>query len=114
VTYSSERQFYRLDFPPKERPGFVVGELVMPVVEVSEGGMRYEPVSGHRPEIGEQVDGVVRFRQAGDVEVRGTVSRWQGSTVVVIFERPGLPYAAIMQEQRFLMRRYPERFRGRG
>ena len=112
--FSSERRYYRLDFPPKERPEFVVGNVSMPVAEVSEGGMRYEPVADHAPEIGEQVTGTVKFKRAGEVEVIGTVSRRQGPTIVLIFERPGLPYAAIMQEQRFLMKRYADRFRGKG
>ena len=113
MSNSSERQFYRLDFPPKERPQLIIGTQSMPIVECSEGGLRYEPAAGHRPEIGEQIAGVVRFRRAGDFEVTGTVSRTQGSNIVLVFERPGLPYAAIMQEQRFLMQRYPDRFRPR-
>jgi hypothetical protein len=111
MSYSVERRFYRLNFPEKERPAFVVGDHSMNVVEVSEGGLRYEPVPGHEPAIGGKLQGRVTFRHAGEFAVTGTVSRMQESTLVIVLERPGLPYAALMEEQRFLMKRYPERFR---
>lgn len=107
---TGKREYYRLDFPPKERPALLVGSLSMPVIEVSERGLRYEPAPGHAPAIGERLEGIVRLRRAGEVEISGTVSRTQGSTLVLILDGAGLPYAAILEEQRYLMRQYPARF----
>jgi hypothetical protein len=114
MSWSIERRFYRLDFPERERPGFVISDHPMPVHEISERGLRYEPLAGHAPIVGERVQGRVAFRHAGDFDVAGAISRTQGDTVVVVLDPPGLPYASIMEEQRFLMRRYPERFRRNG
>jgi hypothetical protein len=108
--YPSERQYYRLDFPLKERPELLVGSDSMPVVEVSERGLRFEPAPSHASAIGDRLQGVVRFRRAGEVDITGTISRAQGSSLVLILEGRGVPYAAILEEQRYLMRHYPARF----
>ncbi len=112
MPFPAERSYYRLTFPPREHPEFVVGEHAMTVVELSERGVRYEPAPGHAPATGETVEGTLRFRRGDAHDVAGRLSRRQGSTLIVVFDPPGLPYAAIMAEQRYLMQHYPARFHG--
>jgi hypothetical protein len=110
MPFSVERSYYRLTFPPRENPHFIVGEDVMTVVELSERGVRYVPAPAHAPEVGTLLEGTVRFRRGDAYDVTGVLSRRQGPTLVVVFDAPGLPYAAIMAEQRYLMHHYPARF----
>ncbi|HEX9565875.1 MAG TPA: hypothetical protein VF981_17985 [Gemmatimonadaceae bacterium] len=112
MPYERERQFYRLRFPPDDLAEFLIGQLKMPIHEASERGIRYEPVAGHEPEPGDDVMGTVVFKRVGKFPVRGTMSRRQESTIVVVLEPPGLPYSAVMAEQLYLRKRYPERFAG--
>jgi hypothetical protein len=110
MPYDRERQYYRLLFPPGDLAEFTVGALRMHIHEVSERGIRYEPVAGHDPRIGDELEGVVVFKRVGQFPIRGKLSRRQGTTVVLVIDAPGIPYAALLQEQLHLRRRYPERF----
>jgi hypothetical protein len=109
MSFDKERQYYRIQFPPGDLAEFIIGPLKMHIHEASERGIRYEPRDGHRPEEGDVVEGQVIFKRVGQFEVTGKMSRWQGNTVVVILEPPGLPYSALMQEQLYLRKRYPTR-----
>jgi hypothetical protein len=110
MPFSHERSYYRLTFPMNEHPEFCVGALAMPVLECSERGVRYAPAPGHTPAVGDRISGVVRFKRGGDVEVVGTLSRAQGSSLVIVFNPPGIPFGVLMAEQRYLLAHYPERF----
>jgi hypothetical protein len=109
MPYDKERQYYRIQFPPGDLAEFIIGPLTMHIHEASERGIRYEPRDGHRQEEGDVGEGQVICRRVGQFEVTGRMSRWQGNTVVVILEPPGLPYSALMQEQLYLRKRYPTR-----
>lgn len=111
MSYDKERQFYRLLFPPGDLAEFRVDAFRMHIHEVSERGVRYEPKPGHEPKVGDEIEGTVIFKRVGQFEVKGKMVRWQSGTAVVVLEPPGLPYSALMQEQLFLRKRYPERFR---
>jgi hypothetical protein len=110
MSYPHERQYYRLSFPIQERPQFQVGAVVMPIIECSERGFRYEPARGHAPELGDSLEGRIKFRRGTEVEVAGTVTRRQDATLVLVLDSPGVPFSVLMAEQRHLRRHYPERF----
>lgn len=112
MPYEKERQYYRTQIPHGDVAILRVGPHQLPIREISERGIRYEPVPGHQPEIGEQVVGIAAFKTIGEVEVVGTVLREQGTSLVIVLEPPGIPYATIMALQQFLMTRYPGRTRG--
>lgn len=107
MAYDRERQFYRVLFPPGDLAEFLVGPLRMHIHEASERGIRYEPAGDHAPKQGEPVSGIVLFKRVGEFEISGTMSRRQGSTIVIVLDPPGLPYAALIAEQLYLRRRYP-------
>ena len=89
-----------------------VGAIQMPIREISERGIRYDPAPTHQPEVGEQISGIAAFKTIGEVEVTGKFVRIQGKSLVVVLDPPGIPYATLMALQRFLMKRYPGRARG--
>jgi hypothetical protein len=72
------------------------------VVDVSERGLRYEARDLDVPAIGTLVYGVVRFRGSGEIELTGTAIRTHGELVVLALEPPGVPFANILKEQRYL------------
>ena len=110
MSYSQERQYYRLSFPLQERPHFQVGNVAMPIIECSERGFRYEPAAPHAPEVGDEISGRIKFRRGTEVAVAGTITRRQDATLVLVLDSPGVPFAVLMAEQRHLRRHYPERF----
>jgi hypothetical protein len=110
MSYTHERQYYRLSFPFQERPQFQVGAVAMPIIECSERGFRYEPVATHAPQIGDEIAGRIKFRRGTEVDVAGTITRRQDDTLVLVLDSPGVPFAVLMAEQRHLRRHYPERF----
>ncbi len=112
MSHPYDRSTFRIQYPERVRPELVLREGTRPVVDVSEHGLRYQSAGEALPEIGTEVEGLVRFRQrADDVHVRGVVIRCQGGQVAIRLEVPGLPRATLFAEQRFLWTRYPHIFR---
>jgi hypothetical protein len=106
MKYERDRQFYRTKIRSGDVAVFRVGAFRMPIREISEGGIRYEPSSDHAPEIGERVNGTVVLETIGDIGVSGTFTRIQDGSFVLMLDPPGIPDATITAFQRFLMQRY--------
>lgn len=75
MSSSKERAYYRLSFPIQEQPEFRVGDVAMPVLDVSERGFRYLPKPGHAPEVGDVIQGTIHFRHGVTVDIEGPVNR---------------------------------------
>jgi hypothetical protein len=110
MSYSSERSYYRIAYPPSARAELHVGDRACPVMEISERGFRFDPGEGDALAIGDAIEGVVHFACGLVFDIAGTIAREQSSTLVVLLGQPTLPFAAIMEEQRFLRQHYPMRF----
>jgi hypothetical protein len=102
----SRRDHYRVTYPFAERPSLEVGWTALEVVECSERGLRYDVGERHRPAIGSEVAGRLVFRSGGVLDVVGQVVRIQNGLVAVVLQPPGIPFAIVIHEQRYL--------RGRG
>jgi hypothetical protein len=102
----SRRNHYRVTYPFAERPALETGRASFEVVECSESGLRFELGERRAPSVGSQVAGKVVFRSGGTVDVVGEVVRLQAGLVALVLGAPGIPYAVVMREQRYL--------RGRG
>lgn len=109
MPFDQERQYYRMLLPPGDTVTFDPGHRRMPVLEISERGLRYAPGTGEYLEPGTPVTGTVRMKTIGEFEVTGTVSRWQDRSIVIVFDSPGLRYTALMSLQLYLRRHYPDR-----
>src|SRR5262245_20130827 len=107
MSFDKERQYFRALIPPGDVAEFVVGALRMPIREVSERGIRYDPDAAHQPEVGDEISGVAKFKTLGEVSVTGKFVRTQGTSIVVVLDPPGIPYATLMALQLFLRKRYP-------
>lgn len=105
MPFTSRRALYRIVYPLDERPTFEIGRFVYEVVDCSERGVRYEIKDRRVPEVGTPLGGTVLFRRGAQVEVTGEVIRTREATVVLILDAPGIPFADILAEQRYLRSR---------
>ena len=98
----SRRNHYRVLYPFAERPALEIGWTSFDVAECSESGLRYELGQRHSPSIGAQVAGKVLFKSGETVDVTGEVVRLQDGLVALALHPPGIPFAVVMREQRYL------------
>lgn len=108
--YAVERAHYRLAYPTRERPRFLLDDAGLEVVDCSERGLRFRAPDGPAPDPGTTVHGTLVFRRSGTVDVEGAVVRIQDGEVAVHLTEPGVPFSLIWAEQRWLRSRYPDRF----
>jgi hypothetical protein len=98
----SRRAVYRVVYPVRERPSFLVGADSFSVMDCSELGLRYQVSDAHLPGLGETVSGLLRFRRGAEVRVAGEVVRVEHGTVALWFRSQPIPLAEVMNERRYL------------
>ena len=98
----SRRNHYRVTYPFAERPSLEIGRTSFEVVECSEQGLRYVLGERHSPTMGSQVAGRLVFRSGEVIDVAGDVVRLQDGSVALVLEAPGIPFALVIREQRYL------------
>ncbi len=104
--WAHERSLFRIRYPLRERPSLVVDGVAHEVVDCCEGGIRF--VGGRESwATGSTLEGLLTLRGGSTVAVRGRVLRVQEGEVAVALDSPGIPFAAILEEQRYLRSRYP-------
>ena len=110
MKWPHERAFYRIEYPTRERPKFETNGEALDVLDACESGIRFE-VRRDDLEIGDAVRGVVRFRRGDDVAVEGFVVRLGEGFAAIQLKPPGIPLKVMFDEQRFLLRHYPQQIR---
>jgi hypothetical protein len=98
----SRRNHYRVIYPFAERPSIELGRISFEVVECSEHGLRYELGERRAPTVGSQVAGRLVFRSGETLDVVGDVLRLQGDFVALALQPPGISFALVIREQRYL------------
>lgn len=103
---SSRRELYRIAYPIAERPTFRIGRYAYEVLDCSERGLRYEVKNRRTPSLGTPLGGVLEFRREdASIEIAGEVIRVRAEIVVLALDAPGIPFAHIIAEQRYLRSR---------
>ena len=102
--YRFEREHYRIEYPTAARPRFLVDGAQREIVDICEQGLRYRAAEGERRSVGEEVEGIVRFRRGEDVRVIGAVVRL-GDQEVALRLGVGVPLRAVLEEQRYIRER---------
>jgi hypothetical protein len=80
------------------------------VIDVSEGGLRFQCPDLHGITAGQQVQAVITFADMGKAEVEGTVVRIEPRRVALQLS-VGVPYSRIVREQLHLLSRAATRSR---
>jgi hypothetical protein len=102
-----EREYYRIQYPVRERPRFLVDGRDYEVLNCSEMGVCYV-VPGEAPVVpGDVVHGKIRFSRGDEVEIEGVVVRVQDGTVALHLSGMPIPFVVIFNEQRYLRQKYP-------
>ena len=99
------REFFRIRYPSVERPQMEVDDDRFDVAELSEGGLR---VLGDFDELesGHQIEATLRLLCGSSLPVTASFSRIEDGEAV--FDNlQGVSFAEIMNEQRYLIRKYP-------
>ena len=99
------REFFRIRYPSVERPQMEMGDDRFDVAELSEGGLH---VLGEFEELesGHQMEAVLRLLCGSSLKVTATFSRIEDGEAV--FDNlQGVSFGEMMNEQRYLIRKYP-------
>jgi hypothetical protein len=100
----NRRDFYRIPYPPEDRPRFVLADSICEVLDCSERGLRYRSSASYLPPVGEEISGRLRFQRGEEVWVRGGIVRVEGEEIALHLENAGIPFGTILQEQFYLRR----------
>jgi hypothetical protein len=99
---NSRRDHYRVMYPFAERPTLEIGRAAFEIIECSERGLRYDVGERRSPTLGTPVAGRIAFRSGEMLDVVGEVVRLQDGLVAVVLQPPGISFATVMHEQRYL------------
>lgn len=103
----SRREYFRVVYPISARPQFEAGNANFAVIDCSETGLNCGLVpGGDVPSVGTAFDGVIYFKSGEETSVAGEVVRSDGQTIGVALKRKAIPFAVILNEQRFLRQRF--------
>ncbi len=110
ATDLEKRANYRVHFPRAERPLLVINEHHYEVVDCSVRGLccivnAWQP----RLVLGDQIEGLVRFRDRAQAPVRGLVVRIQEGEIALYLPDTEIPFAILRGEERYLLAHYRAR-----
>lgn len=103
-TYSGQerRRHYRIRYPVMHRPSVDVWGRRYEVIDVSEGGVRFDCPNLESVAAGQPVQAIITFDDASKADVEGTVVRVERRRVALEFT-VGIPYSRIVREQLHLL-----------
>lgn len=105
MRYSRQRAFYRVQYPTQERPTFLFDRVEVPVFDVSEYGIRFSTHPDVDLTLGQELEGLLRFRERATQKIHGEVVWIRNRTAGLKLSEP-VPFSIILDEQRYLRSRY--------
>ncbi len=105
----NSREFYRVEYPEQERPLIKINEDELEVIDISEKGGKFLNDKGVKLDPGSMVEGTITFHNGEAITVMGKVLRAFSDQVVICFTK-GVPFGAILNEQRYLKENYKHLF----
>ena len=106
-TDQDRRQDHRIRYPKAERPFFLCDGKSFPVIDLSARGVRYLGSGSPLPPPYATINGILRFRRGNKVNIEAVVLRVQNEEVVLHLLKREIPFAVLMDEQRYLLLHYP-------
>jgi hypothetical protein len=100
------RGFYRIEYPPPERPKILIAGRTYRVIDLSEKGVRFLCDELFTPKEGEQVRAKITFRENDSVDVAGVVLRKSLEQCALKLNQVSIPLKKVMAEQRYLLAKY--------
>jgi len=106
IQEDESRSYYRLEYPPAERPTVRYKGRDYRVSEASEGGVKILLDRHCVVRVGQFFAGVIRFKDGGIVPVVGVVLRHDKREMVVKFAI-GISFSRMLAEQVRIRKKYP-------
>jgi len=104
-----QRDFFRLIYPPADRPNIKIEESRFPVGDLSEMGIKFFHQETIKFPVGVRMKGTIIFKDGSKCEVEGDILRVDVDSTpaftVVEFVK-GIPMAKMLEEQRILIKKY--------
>ena len=94
------RNYNRIVYKPKTRPRLMVGAYEFQVLDINEGGLRFENLE--HVQLNERLNGSMTFLNGLTVDIDGQVEWQENGEVGLSFEFL-IPTAVIEQEQRHII-----------
>lgn len=100
------RTHFRIEYPKEVRPKIEIDGKVFDVINLSEGGVKFSQIKD-APKMVEDspIEGKIVFFDSEEKKVIGTIIRSDKSSVVLQLSQ-GVPYQKIMNEQRFVLKKF--------
>ena len=99
------RQYFRLQYPLKERPKAVVQGIPYEILDLSERGVRIKTPSTTPADEGETIELTIKFARGDSLELSGKIVRVQ-ETSIGIFLTHSIPPERIRAEELYLRTKY--------
>jgi len=101
------RVYYRIGHPYADMPKLMVWGDEYQVIDVSEEGVNFrcDEYSGVKP--GQTISATITFHDGESFDLEGKIFRIKDNEIVIKLSK-GIPYKRIVQEQRYLIRKYPQ------
>lgn len=101
------RRHFRIKYPPEDRPKLEIAGQLLPVVDLSESGLKLIGNPNFRPGMRQEIKGRLIFFDNTAEQVQGQVVRLVGDFVMVTLKKP-IPVARLRIEADRLIARYGE------
>jgi len=99
------REFFRVEFPVRERPELFLDEFSYEVLDLCEAGIRFE-VDDITPLIRSgRIDAQIRFRDGTVVDSSGDILYRRQNSIVVILDKP-ISLRRVRAEHLYLINKY--------
>ena len=100
----ANRAHYRIVFPARARPHLIIQDILLEVLDLSEGGLRFRFGGVVPPEVGNAFEGTIRFPSGDAAPVRGVITRASSRHAAARFEL-GVPGRVLRREQQAILMR---------
>ncbi|MGE0173431.1 MAG: PilZ domain-containing protein [Oligoflexales bacterium] len=100
------RDHFRIEYPPGERPKISLAGKTFPIHNLSESGVLFSfniPIEDF--ELDMRVEATIHLRNNSTFQVQGEIMRVMNNKVAVRLDNP-IPFQIIMAEQRYLIAKF--------
>ena len=96
-TGNPNRRHFRMKFPRTDRPNLVLDGVDVPVIDISESGLKFKAPKPGLFQMRQGLQGTLTFKSGKDVAIKGDVVRIVGDLVMISFKK-NLPLPVLKEE----------------
>ncbi len=106
---NQQRDFFRLVYPPEDRPSIQIEESIFLIADLSEQGIKFIHKDTVNFPVGVRMNATIIFKDGSESEITGDIIRVVHDTppsFTVVELVKGVPMSKMLSEQRILIRKY--------